>query len=81
MTIKRQKPEQFIGQRIKRLRQQSGLSQRELAEAMGIKQSALSLLESGRTAQPSEMQLRKICAALRTDPNTLYGFTMVRPPD
>lgn len=77
----RQIPDDFIGQRIQRMRQAAGISQTQLARLIGITQGTLSQLERGFTAQPSEVQLRRLCEVLRTDPNTLYGFTMVRPPE
>lgn len=74
-------PTEFIGQRIRQMRLQAGMSQAHLARLLGITQGSLSQLESGNTAQPSETQLQRICVALNTDPNTLYGFTMVNPPE
>ncbi|RMG91795.1 MAG: helix-turn-helix domain-containing protein [Zetaproteobacteria bacterium] len=54
---------QAIGERIKRLREQQGLSQRALAEASGISAAALSQLESGQTS-PSVATLEKLADGL-----------------
>lgn len=52
-----------IGQRIKHIRNQRGLTSRKLAEASGISASLLSQIESGRV-DPSVSSLRKIAAGL-----------------
>lgn len=77
----RQIPAEFIGQRIQRMRLAAGISQTQLAKLIGVTQGTMSQLERGFTAQPSEVQLRRLCEVLSTDPNTLYGFTMVNPPE
>jgi len=54
----------FIGQRIKEARKSTGLSQGELAKALGIKQGTLSDIERG-DINVSSLQLIKICILLR----------------
>jgi len=56
-------PEYEIIEAIIRKRLEKHMSQRELAEKMGTKQSALSRLESG-TYNPSLAFLKKVAAAL-----------------
>lgn len=51
-----------VGQRIRRLRVEQGLSQRDLAEP-GVTYSYLSRVEAG-TRQPSEMALRALAEKL-----------------
>jgi transcriptional regulator with XRE-family HTH domain len=50
-----------IGQRIKRLREQSGLSQRALAKLCGCSSPAISDVENGHSATPSAKVLIKMC--------------------
>lgn len=56
-------PEYEIIEAIIRKRLETGMSQRQLAQIMGTKQSALSRLESG-TYNPSLAFLKKVAAAL-----------------
>ena len=46
-----------------RIREEKGISQRELAEMSGIKQPAIARLESGRTV-PSIVMLKKLLTPL-----------------
>ena len=46
--------------RLRECRSQAGLTQDQVAEALGIYRSALSLMESGKQGVPSEL-LRDIC--------------------
>lgn len=52
-----------IGKRIKAARQKAGMSQEELAQAIGSTKSAVSRYEAGKR-QPSYDQLQRIAAAL-----------------
>jgi transcriptional regulator with XRE-family HTH domain len=57
-------------ERIKELRREKGMSQRQLAEASGVSKRALTNAELGKTyAFPSTA--RKIGAALEVDPRSL----------
>jgi transcriptional regulator with XRE-family HTH domain len=53
-----------VGARIKRLREQRGLSQRDLAEP-GVSYAYISRLEAGQRV-PSEKALRKLATTLDT---------------
>jgi transcriptional regulator with XRE-family HTH domain len=55
-----------VGERIRRLREERGLSQRELSEP-GLSYAYLSRLEAGQRV-PSEKALRKLAAKLRVTP-------------
>ncbi len=64
-----------IGQRIRHLRKQRGLSQIQLASLVGISQGSLSLLEVDRTHAPMGETLAGLCRALQTTPEFLMqGF-------
>lgn len=53
-----------IGKIIKRIREERGMSQQELAKKAGIlNQTSISQIESGKK-MPREKNLRKICKAL-----------------
>jgi transcriptional regulator with XRE-family HTH domain len=56
--------------KIKLLRLQSGLLQWQLAKMVGVPESYLSKIETGRI-QPSERLLRKIASALEVKPTIL----------
>lgn len=55
-----------IGRRVRRVRQASGLSQRQVAERAGVGASYMSRIENGRTA-PSTRLLEKLARALDVD--------------
>lgn len=61
---------QWISQKLKSLREESGLTQAELALRAGLPQSHISRLESGRHS-PSMKTLEKLAAALDVEVNTL----------
>jgi transcriptional regulator with XRE-family HTH domain len=63
-----------FGQRLRVLRAQLGLSQRETAERIGVPQSTYSTYEA-REGFPEEERLRKIAAGLGVPVSTLLGFT------
>ena len=56
-----------IGMRIRRLRERRGLTQRELADAAGLGESALRNYELGARA-PKERQIESLAKALRVRP-------------
>lgn len=53
------------------LRMASGLTQTQLAQKVGQRQSNISLMESGQRANISRDSMKKFCDALGTDMNTL----------
>ncbi|MCA9009793.1 MAG: helix-turn-helix transcriptional regulator, partial [Planctomycetaceae bacterium] len=63
-----------IGQRIREIRKSRNLTQRELAERVGINFTYLSRVENDRLDDeqtPREETLQRIANALRTDPDEL----------
>ncbi len=52
-----------LGERVRALREEAGLSQRELATRMGTTQSAIARLEAGG-AEPTLPTLRRLAAGL-----------------
>lgn len=53
-----------IGDYLKQLREQSGLSQVDLADLSGVSQSAISGIESGKRAKPQWETIKKLADAL-----------------
>src|SRR5438270_7695159 len=65
-----------IGQRLKRLRLERGLSQRELASP-GVSYAYISRIEAG-TRQPSVKALRRLAAKLEVTPEYLETGSDIR---
>ena len=64
-----------IHQNLRRLRAQSGMTQEQVAEQLGLTRQALSSYESGRTRPDIDMLLR-LCQVYHTDLEDLvYGDT------
>lgn len=55
-----------IGENIRRLREQAGMTQADLGKILGVTHSAISLIESGKRGI-SLKQADKIAAALNTN--------------
>ncbi|AXH66332.1 helix-turn-helix DNA-binding domain protein [Streptomyces phage Satis] len=63
-----------MGERIRRMRRSIGMTQTELAEAIGYKDSSsITYVEQGRNNLKPEALLL-LCAALKTSPNELFGW-------
>ena len=77
MTSRRQ-PTTSIGQRIRELRRQKGLSQRGLEEASGLQASYISRVEHGHTV-PSLENLEKFAKGLDVPLYRLF-YTGEQPP-
>lgn len=56
--------DQTFGQTLKEIRRQKGVSQRELAEKVGIDFSYISKVENDRMAPPAAETIQKICEVL-----------------
>lgn len=54
-----------LGQAIRAIRKDAGLSQKELAEAAGIDQSYLSMIESGQRRNPGTRIISRLALALQ----------------
>ena len=63
-----------IGTRIKELRVEAGLSQRELGEKLGFCNQSVSFWESGRR-EPSLDIVLQLAEFFGTSPNYLLGFS------
>lgn len=63
-----------VGQRIRRLRRGLGLTQAELAETVGYRDSSsITFIEQGRNNLKMDVLLL-MCSALKTSPNELFGW-------
>ncbi len=65
---------ELIGRRIKVLRLERGLSQRDIEEATGVSRSHISKIESGKIANPGLDTLEKIAKALKVSVSFLFHF-------
>lgn len=64
-----------IGNNIRKYREENGLSQKQLAEALGISNSRVSNWEQG-TNRPDADMLSEICRALQVSPSLLLGVQL-----
>lgn len=60
-----------FGERVRELRKQLGISQRELAKESGIDFTYLSKIENNRMDPPSEKVIRRMAEALHADPDQM----------
>ena len=60
-----------IGSRIKERREQLGMTQRQLADKLGVTKSAICNYENG-TSKPKEDVLLNVFKVLSVDPNYIY---------
>lgn len=61
----------LIGERVKQLRLEKGITQLELAAKCNIEQSSIARIESGKT-NPTILTLYSLCDALEIDINDLF---------
>lgn len=66
-------PPYDLGGRIKLLRESRKLSQAELARLASISQSTIAQIETGRTADPTYMTLKKVADVLDVDIAVLFA--------
>ena len=69
-----------FGKKIRRMRQNRGLTQDELAEAIDISQRALSAIERGENFVTSET-INKLLPALNTTLEELFATSHLREPE
>ncbi len=62
----------YVGDKVKRLRDERALTQGELAEKAGLTVAALSRIERNN-AEPRPTTRRKLAEALGVDPSELIG--------
>jgi len=63
----------LLGQQIKRLREEAGLSQQQLASQAGVTRSLINKLEDGVTNNPTLDKLQRIAVALSVSVAYLIG--------
>jgi transcriptional regulator with XRE-family HTH domain len=63
-----------FGETIKKLRRERDLTQREVAEKIGIDVTYLSKLENGRGEMPSEKLIRELASVLDADVEELLAL-------
>ncbi len=61
-----------LGERLKKVRNARGLSQREVAEAVGLSQALISLIEQGKRQLPLRA-IERLASLLNTDPSALIA--------
>jgi transcriptional regulator with XRE-family HTH domain len=64
-----------IGNAIKTIRKEQGITQLELSDKTGISQTSLSQIESG-LKRPSDKNLKKICEVLEIPQSIVYILGM-----
>lgn len=70
-----------LGDRIRQLREESGMTQGQLAGGSAVSQGYLSQLENGEVKNPSAAVLLRIAQAMNVDPDDLFeaaGYPTVR---
>lgn len=70
-----------LGDKIRQLREASGLTQGHLAECASVSQGYLSQLENGDVKNPSAAVLLRVAQAMNVDPDELFeaaGYPTVR---
>lgn len=65
----------MISLRIKQYRQQNNMSQRQLAEKLGMKQPTLAKIETGTASDIKISTLYRICKQLDVSADWLLGLT------
>lgn len=70
-----------FGQRLRSIRREKHVSQRVLADQIGVNWTYLSKIEQGHMKPPSEAVIRKIALALDTDADTLMNLAGKVPSD
>ncbi len=66
---------QSLGNKIRDLRRQNKMSQEDLAEALDIRTSSLSALETGKSF-PSYVTIMGLCKVFNILPKELFDFNM-----
>lgn len=70
-----------LGDRIRQLREESGLTQGQLAQGSAVSQGYLSQLENGEVKNPSAAVLLRVAEAMQIDADELFeaaGYPTVR---
>ena len=64
----------FFGEKIRNARKALGLTQRQLADRLGVSNTSISNWEKG-LSRPDVDMIQKLCEVLRLQPNDFYGTT------
>jgi transcriptional regulator with XRE-family HTH domain len=67
--------EMTFGHALRDIRRSKGVSQRQLAEKVGVNFSYISKVENDRFPPPAADTIVKICEALEVEPDTLLALT------
>lgn len=70
---------EIFGQTLRELRRSKGISQRSLAEKVGVDFSYISKIENNRLPPPAADTIVKICEALSIPPDDLLSITGKMP--
>lgn len=70
-----------FGLKLRTLRRESGISQRDLAERVGLDFSYISKLENDRMPPPAADTIVAICRVLKVSPDDLLALTGKMPSD
>lgn len=62
----------FFGEKIRRARKAAGLTQRQLADRLGVSNTSVSNWEKD-LSRPDADLIQALCAALNLQPNDFYG--------
>ena len=62
----------FFGDRIRDARKAAGLTQRQLADILGVSNTSISNWEKGLSRPDADM-IQKLCFCLSLEPNYFYG--------
>lgn len=62
----------FFGDKIRDARKAAGLTQRQLADRLGVSNTSISNWEKGLSRPDADM-IQKLCCILSLDPNYFYG--------
>ena len=62
----------FFGGRIRDARKAAGLTQRQLADSLGVSNTSISNWEKGLSRPDADM-IQKLCTCLSLQPNYFYG--------
>lgn len=70
-----------IGDKLRSLREDRGMSTTELARLSGLSQSFISDIENKRRTSPRQQTIEKLAKALRVSPNYFFDESLVTPLD
>jgi len=73
--------DESFGAKLRSLRRAAGVSQRELAEKVGVDFSYISKVENDRLPPPAADTIEKICQELEVGTDELLGLTNKLPTD